>query len=51
MAKVRPLPRNRVKYQHRSQFGLIVVCRDERDQRQGYARLRRLGLKVRVVTV
>lgn len=51
MARARPLPRNRIKYQHRSQFGLIVVCRDERDQRRGYDRLRRQGYKVRVVTV
>lgn len=51
MAKTLPLPRHRVKYRYRPQFGLIVVCDGERDQRRAFGRLRRLGFRPRVVTV
>ncbi len=51
MAKTKPLPRHRVKFRYRPQFGLIVVCRDEPGQRRVYRRLRKLGYEPRVVTV
>jgi hypothetical protein len=51
MARVRPLPRDKIRFRYRSQFGLVIVCPDEKAQRRGYGRLRRLGYKVRVVTV
>lgn len=51
MARITPLARDRIKYRHRQQFGVIVVCADERDQRRAFNRLRRLGYKIRVVTV
>lgn len=41
--------RNGFKYQQ--QYGVIVVCRDERHQEQVYTRLRARGLKCKVVTV
>ncbi|MBX9942945.1 MAG: hypothetical protein K2Y40_02590 [Reyranella sp.] len=51
MAKIMPLPRDRITYRHRSQFAVIVVCADERDQRNVFNQLRRLGYRLRVVTV
>lgn len=51
MAAARPLPRNRIKYRYRPQFGVIVLCVDEPAQRRAFAALRRLGYKLRVVTV
>lgn len=51
MARIKPVPRNRIKYRYRQQFGVIVVCRDEGEQRRTFNRLRRLGFKLRVVTV
>ena len=39
-------------YRYRQQFGIVVVCKDERDQAKQYARLKRAGYqKLRVVTV
>lgn len=51
MAKIRPLPRDRIKYRYRQQFAVIVVCADEPAQRRAFNRLRRLGYAPRVVTV
>lgn len=51
MAKTLPLPRHRVKFRYRQQFGLIIVCPGEREQRRTFGRLKRLGFKPRVVTV
>lgn len=51
MARITPLPRDRIKYRHRQQFGVIVVCAGEADQRRTFNRLRKLGYKIRVVTV
>ena len=36
---------------YRPQYGLIVVCEDERDQAKKYDQLRKKGLTVKVVTV
>lgn len=39
-------------YRYRQQFGVIVVCEDEKAQERAYARLQRIGFKkLRVVTV
>jgi len=45
--------RNRalLKFKYRPQFGVIVMCDDEPNQRATYKRLYRLGLKCRVVVV
>lgn len=51
MARIKPLPRNRIAYRYRQQFGVIVLCSSEADQRSTFNRLRRLGFKLRVVTV
>lgn len=47
----RPTP-GRNGYRYRQQFGVIVVCDDEKAQERAYARLQRAGFrKLRVVTV
>lgn len=33
------------------QFGIIVICRDEKEQEEIYDRLRKEGLKLKVVCV
>lgn len=39
-------------YRYRQQFGVIVVCEDEKAQERAYTRLQRAGFrKLRVVTV
>jgi hypothetical protein len=38
-------------YKYRQQYGVIVVCEGEEDQRRVYERLLSEGLKVRVVVV
>lgn len=39
-------------YRYRQQFGIVVICDNEREQARAYARLQRLGFrKLRVVTV
>jgi len=45
-AAKRPAP----KPVYREQYGLIIICSDERDQQQLYKRLLQLGLRPRVVT-
>jgi hypothetical protein len=46
-------PRNRATgrpgHNYRSQYGVIVICRDERHQRSVYESLAAKGLKVKVV--
>jgi hypothetical protein len=46
-------PRNRalIRYKYREQYGVIVVCRDEAQQRRVYNRLSREGLNCKVVVV
>lgn len=51
MGKIKPLPRHRIKYRHKAQFAIIVVCLDEKAQRRAFIRLQRQGYNVRVVTV
>lgn len=38
-------------FRYKPKFGIVVVCQDERDQRRKYARLLKLGWKLRVVVV
>lgn len=47
----RPKPRDRVTFKYRRQFGVIVVCPGEPEQRELYDRLRSQGLSCRVVCV
>lgn len=44
-----PAPKPGFKY--KPQFGVVVVCKDERDQERTYTRLQRAGYKLKVVTV
>ena len=46
-------PRNRaqVTFRYREQYGVIVICRDEAEQRRIYNALARKGLTVKVVVV
>ncbi|MBI5693662.1 MAG: hypothetical protein HZC55_26595 [Verrucomicrobia bacterium] len=38
-------------FKYKPQFGVIVLCKDERDQARMYERLKRGPRKVKVVTV
>lgn len=38
-------------FKYKPQFGLIVVCKDETDQRRRYARLVKMGMRPKVVCV
>jgi hypothetical protein len=38
-------------FKYRQQYGLIVVCENESDQRRKFEQLKKRGLTVRVVTV
>lgn len=38
-------------YQYRQQYGVIVICKNEREQARIYNVLRRRGLECKVVTV
>lgn len=45
-------PPGRNGYRYRQQFGIVVICENEKRQALTYARLQRLGFrKLRVVTV
>lgn len=39
------------KLKNSDQFGVIVICRDEKEQQEVYERLREQGLKLKVVCV
>ena len=43
--------RARVRFKYRQQYGVIVLCDDEPQQRDTFERLRRAGHACRVVTV
>ncbi|MDR1423489.1 MAG: hypothetical protein LBI92_02615 [Azoarcus sp.] len=38
-------------YKYKEQYGVIVICKDAAHQERVYNRLRRLGLKLKVVVV
>jgi len=45
-------PRKAAKpFKYRQQFGLIVICRDEAEQRRKFEEFKKRGHAVRVVTV
>jgi len=39
------------KFTYREKYGLIIVCKDEKEQIEIYNRLNELGIKVKVVCV
>lgn len=45
----KPLGKNGFKY--REQYGVIVLCKDEREQERVFNKLKAQGYKLRVVTV
>jgi hypothetical protein len=36
---------------YRQQYGVIVICKDEKEQQEVYEMLQKLGLTLKVVTV
>jgi len=38
-------------FTYKQQYGVIVICKDEKEQREIYEKLRELGLTLKVVTV
>jgi hypothetical protein len=38
-------------FKYRSQYGVVVICEDEKHQQKIYAQLAKLGLKLKVVCV
>lgn len=39
------------KFNYKEQYGVIILCRDERQQRAVYERLRTEGFTLKIVTV
>jgi hypothetical protein len=39
------------KFNYKQQYGVIVICKDEKEQREVYEMLQKLGLTLKVVTV
>lgn len=52
-AKIPPLAKQpgRNGYKYKPQFGIVVICRDEAEQRTTYQILRKQGHKLKVVCV
>lgn len=48
--KARPVP-GRNGFRYREQYGVIVICKNEKHQARTYNVLRRRGLECKVVTV
>ena len=38
-------------FNHKEQYGVIVICKDEKEQREIYERLLAQGLTLKIVTV
>ncbi len=51
VAAMKPTKKAAKPFNYRQQYGLIVVCADEADQRRKFEQLKKRGLTVRVVTV
>ncbi len=49
--KYRPRDRAGIRFKYKEQFGVIVVCPSERDQRRVYNKLSRQGMACKVVVV
>ena len=39
------------KYTYKKQYGIVVICQDEADQKKQYDKLQKLGLTLKVVCV
>lgn len=50
-AKLDPKAPGKNGYVYKQQYGVVVICTDEKHQAQVYARLGKLGLKLKVVAV
>lgn len=44
-------PDRKAQFKYRPRYGVIVVCEDESDQQRVFERLRKDGLKLKVVVV
>ncbi len=51
MAKLDPKAPGKNGYAYKQQYGIVVICTDEKHQARTYERLRKLGLKLKVVAV
>jgi hypothetical protein len=40
-----------VKFNYKQQYGIVVICRDEEEQKELYKTLQEMGLKLKVVCV
>jgi hypothetical protein len=40
-----------MEYNYKQQYGVIVICQDEKEQQEIYEMLLKLGLTLKVVTV
>ena len=38
-------------FNYKQQYGVIVICKDEKEQQEIYEKLRKLGITLKVVTV
>jgi hypothetical protein len=38
-------------FSYRQQYGVIVICKDEKEQQEVYEMLQKLGLTLKVVTL
>jgi hypothetical protein len=38
-------------FNYKQQYGVIVICKDEKEQQEIYDQLQKLGLTLKVVTV
>jgi len=39
------------KFNYKQQYGIVVICSDEQEQKEIYEKLEKLGLKLKVVVV
>lgn len=45
------MEKTKSKYAYKPQFGIVVICDDEKNQIETFNRLSEMGLKLKVVTV
>jgi hypothetical protein len=41
----------KLNFKYKQQYGIIVICRDEEEQKELYKKLQEMGLKLKVVCV
>ena len=39
------------KFNYKQQYGIVVICSDEQEQKEVYEKLEKMGLKLKVVVV